>query len=648
MTARKTRPAVGRAIFYSRDSGGKHETTPGQYVGWAQTEAQKLGVQFSGTAADIEELIASKGSQSGDIYFDNCVAGNLLSRPGLDALLKSIESDNGISHVFIPRRDRLARPDHPSEGTALEKRIGEAGVTIVFQGRIVPPLSRGKRQDIGEAIVALVEYDASGKFRDEHAEKMIWAKRALAEKGHSTGGRPPYGFRRFLVGPGGTVVRPLVDGERVRLAGHHVEWRPGPQEEIDRILRIAKMLETMPANRVAKILTAEGVPAPDSGRIRHDNGIPHVVRGVWHQTTIAAIARNSLLRALVEFGRRAMGDRRRLTTEGMRLVDGNDLRADGKPKVIQNPREVRIVAPASFTPILSETQAARLDEILDARAGTQKGKPRSRDPERNPLGGRIYDMSCSWPMYRAAQGQEYLYRCGLYQQSDGGKCNHNRINGPAAARAGLAILRQQFLNPELRDRLRARLEAKLQDAEGSNRHDVEAHAAEAALTTARNRLGTIERNMAEADTRAQLEAMKRAFNEAAAEVEKRRVDVDRLRAQSAAVTDIATKADQALAILDRLPELVDDAERQGMVVELFRIVDLKMFLSFAQVKKTKRTVNQLAGGVVTIGAAPAPIQPYSGPTARQPRKSASEMVSEAPPSGEGEQSLRNESRGDRI
>jgi hypothetical protein len=38
-------------------------------------------------------------------------------------------------------------------------------------------------------------------------------------------------------------------------------------------------------------------------------------------------------------------------------------------------------------------------------------------------------------MCRAAQGQDYLYRCGLYQQSDGAKCNHNRINGPAAARA---------------------------------------------------------------------------------------------------------------------------------------------------------------------------------------------------------------------
>ncbi len=58
--------------------------------------------------------------------------------------------------------------------------------------------------------------------------------------------------------------------------------------------------------------------------------------------------------------------------------------------------------------------------------------------------------------------------------------------------------------------------------------------------------------------------MKRAFNEAAAEVEKRRADVDRLMAQSAAVTDIEAKVEQALAILDRLPELVDDAEPPGV------------------------------------------------------------------------------------
>lgn len=66
-----------------------------------------------------------------------------------------------------------------------------------------------------------------------------------------------------------------------------------------------------------------------------------------------------------------------------------------------------------------------------------------------------------------------------------------------------------------------------------------------------------------------------------------------------------------------------------------------------QVKKTKRTLNQLAGGIITIGSVPAPIQPYSGPTTRGTIEKASEMVSEAVPSVDEEESLRNVSRGDR-
>ena len=29
------RPSLGRGLFYTRDSGGEHETTPGEYVRWA-------------------------------------------------------------------------------------------------------------------------------------------------------------------------------------------------------------------------------------------------------------------------------------------------------------------------------------------------------------------------------------------------------------------------------------------------------------------------------------------------------------------------------------------------------------------------------------------------------------------------------------
>ena len=49
--------ANGRALFYSRDSEGRHETTPSQYIIWAQKRAQDLGVQFDGEPETIERMI---------------------------------------------------------------------------------------------------------------------------------------------------------------------------------------------------------------------------------------------------------------------------------------------------------------------------------------------------------------------------------------------------------------------------------------------------------------------------------------------------------------------------------------------------------------------------------------------------------------
>jgi hypothetical protein len=40
------RPADGRGLFYTRDSGGKHETTRGEYVRWARQAAERTGIAF--------------------------------------------------------------------------------------------------------------------------------------------------------------------------------------------------------------------------------------------------------------------------------------------------------------------------------------------------------------------------------------------------------------------------------------------------------------------------------------------------------------------------------------------------------------------------------------------------------------------------
>jgi hypothetical protein len=353
------------------------------------------------------------------------------------------------------------RPDDPVDGLVLETKLRSLGVTLVFQDRECPPLSKGKPREIADLLTGIVDYHASGKFRQDLAEKMIYAQIRLAKLGFSIGGRAPYAFRRVLVNEDGVTVRALVDGEKVRMPGHHVAWVPDSQEKLAIALRIIDLLETTPASRVAAILTEECIPSPDAGRVRTDNGEKHSVSGVWHQTTIVNIARNPLLIAIATSGRRSMGDKARFTPSGPRQLEDTDYREDkeekkSKPKVVQNPESVQIRAPsaAKFEPVLDAERRDRVMAILDARAGTQKGKPRSREPGDNPLGCRIFDMDCSWPMYRQPYGGAFRYLCGFYQQSHGARCNHNVVDGPTAVRFLVNCLRQRLLSSNLISKVR--------------------------------------------------------------------------------------------------------------------------------------------------------------------------------------------------
>ena len=117
---------LGSGLFYTRDSGGKHETTPGEYVKWACRRAAELKVAFNPTVADIESMIRDEEAIRGDLYLDYDVAGDELSRVGLNALLARAVSDDSVSHVFIPRRDRLARPGDAIDAVKMENVLRRA------------------------------------------------------------------------------------------------------------------------------------------------------------------------------------------------------------------------------------------------------------------------------------------------------------------------------------------------------------------------------------------------------------------------------------------------------------------------------------------------------------------------------------------
>ncbi len=301
----------GRGLFYTRDSGGKHEQTPAQYVQWAVRGAEQFKLVFAASPQLIIDMIRLGQSVRDDIYLDYVIKGNTVSRPALDALFERVERDSTISHVFIPRRDRLARPNDPLEGDRLETTLRSNGVTIVYTNKVLPPLERGKRRKIEDLVSSVIDFDAAGKDRLELAGKMIRAQINLAEHGYSPGGRPPFYMCRWLVDANGAKVRELKEGEVVRQRGFHVMWFPGPEDKLRLALRIREMLKTIPASRVARILTEEGIPSPDFGRTRSRKKVPYRVGKEWQSNTITAVGRCKRLLALATYGERSMGDQLR-------------------------------------------------------------------------------------------------------------------------------------------------------------------------------------------------------------------------------------------------------------------------------------------------------------------------------------------------
>ena len=222
----------GTAILYLRDSAGTSDNSPVQYLPWALEQARKFNLRFRADDAQVRRMLVNGKSADGDLYLDYGVPGNVMSRPGFDAMLKRIESDLQVSHLFVPRRDRLARPDQAIEGAVVELNILKHGVTIVMTDDIAVPCQPGERFEIAGLIKTLMAYDSSGRFRTELADKLTKAKIILAETGFSIGGEPMYGFERWLIDSTSGKRRKLEKGENVKMKGCHVIWLPTAEREL--------------------------------------------------------------------------------------------------------------------------------------------------------------------------------------------------------------------------------------------------------------------------------------------------------------------------------------------------------------------------------------------------------------------------------
>ena len=218
-----------RGLIYLRRSSDRQEISLQAQLNWAIIEARNHNVQVDASNEDLHDMQQSRLSVFKSIRLDDAITGADLNRPGFMALNADVQKDVAISHIFIHKRDRFARPEEATEMVLLEKRLRQLGITIVFSDKVAGPLERGQT-NIADDLSVLFEYYESGEFLVKLSERIITVQRILAQGGYRTGGNPPYGFVRVLVDAQDNELEELIPGRRVRQAGCHVKIKP--KEEI--------------------------------------------------------------------------------------------------------------------------------------------------------------------------------------------------------------------------------------------------------------------------------------------------------------------------------------------------------------------------------------------------------------------------------
>jgi len=606
--------AKNRGLVYLRRSTDKQEISLPFQLEWAIATARHHGVTLDATVADLEHMQALGLRCYKDIRLDDGITGADLTRAGFLAVNQNALADPAISHLFIYKRDRFARPADAMVVVLIEKKLLEAGITVVFSDMVSLPFQAGQ-QDISRDISLLFGYYQGGEELRKHADRVLGFQRKLAEGGFRTGGNPPYGFVRMLVDGAGRILEKLPPGKIVQQAGCHVRAVPDDPVKIAVwVQMLAWKAQGWGIRRIAKQLNERGIPSPDAGRTRTDHGVKHRVSGKWSPNTVCELCRNPIILGVQRYGRRSEGSIRRIGEAGPRLLEEKDRTASGTPRIIFNDPALLIKKQVGEAKFEAEKWQAIQDQ-MDRRGQVQRGIPRVKDPARYPLACRLIDLTagCGSILYARTNQGRAVYTCGRYLRTSGAECESNQVDAEAMLRFALMTLKQLIERNGNRDRLRQKLLERARRAAQPGQADPRA----AELARLRNRQtdlvdqkGTIEYRMARERNDALYAALVRQYEAAQAELATVAQSICRLEAEQVCLRNQAPEqqAEAALSLLDDVTRITTNPQARAEVNPLLHRLGIWIGLNFGGViKGKKRVVRRLLSGVMTFGNTPLPV-----------------------------------------
>ncbi|WP_254509203.1 recombinase family protein [Anatilimnocola floriformis] len=599
-------------LIYIRRSSNRQEASMETQLNWALQQAADLKVHVDASIKDLHHMLACGMNSYKSLRIDDAVTGSDLNRTGFCALLADATKNKSISHIFAYRRDRLARPEDASEMMSLERRVREAGVTLVLSNRIAPPRERG-RPDIADDMQMYVEYYQSGEFLIALAERVLDGHRNRAMDGFRTGGVPPYGFIRVLVDSNGKELEELPKGKVVRQPGCHVRIKPKDEAKIRVWLLILELKhQGWGGKRIANHLNKASIPSPNAGRTRKDQGVRHYVTGKWNHTTVLDLCDNAAIIGMQDYGKRSEGKFRRFDGDKHRILNESDRLDENAIRLVKNSDEKLIKRSIQIEPLYDPAKWQEIQRQTEERGKSQRGIPRAKDLTKYPLSTRVVDLTdgCGAIMYGREHGGKRVYVCSRYMRTSGSDCSNNEVDGEALLAMATGYMRQLIDVAGGREKIRKRLE-----------QFVDAGPPQAALL-AQNELAGLEIRKSQLQRDLQMagrnfalapdDQIRQMVTQQIAAINTELADVDAcIRESSLTVPhqrDVDGGVEAAMHLLDQFKQVLADPNARQQLIDIIKLMNMRAGLNFVEgIKGKKRKVRRLAGGALYFGSTPYPI-----------------------------------------
>lgn len=624
---------IGRGVMYGRrsQSKAKQEHSFAYQVEVAMKRARDVNVPLAVAAALVAEAERTGSANIGELYVDDGISGSELNRPGLDKLIADLKADRSISHVFVHKRDRLARPHRTSDGARREEEIVELGVTIVFENEIVEPRRPGE-DDTVEVVTRDLEYSRSGRYSYELSDRVLKTAWLIAGEGYRLGGPAPYGIVRILVDASGKEVEELPLGKKVDQPGCRVRIKPKDWGKIRVWVSIIEQFEKgLGARAIANRLTAQGIPTPAAGSKRKRNGIDVPVSTAWHSETVMQLLRNPAIIGLQAYGRQSAGTHKRWSPDGPRDIDDRDVVIDSDGcehlRLIYNEVGEYMTAPAGYEPLVEPERWHRIQEMLANRTNPQVRKPKSRALDKYPLATRVYCLceGCGALMYGHKQHGDLKYICSRYEESNGKECEHNAVSSERlfefACRLVTHGLGVGADEREMRDKLLEHAR-RVRNATPEFRRKEEADFWSDKVASLVADAETAGRRMAVERDDAAYDMLKREYSRLNRDVAHAKAELAKATNALSAADDLSIdeEVESGMRLVRHLAAVLLDPDNREEARDIFRRLGIQIGLTFgAQKFGPKRFVRRLKGGVVVYGDAELP----------RPERSDSEMATDS-------------------